>query len=106
MEGWCTCLAELGISEDNPTWTKAVLAPVSPASYSPMILLGFDEEKYVKWPDEDKDIQESILARDMAPTNEASNHVEGAGEAIAEVSRERFVEETGEDASRDPPPEL
>ncbi|GFS32684.1 hypothetical protein Acr_00g0024020 [Actinidia rufa] len=113
LEGWRPCLAELSILEDNLAWNKAALAPKfleSLTPYSPMILPGFDEDEYMNRPDEDEDISEPILARDMAPTNEAANLAEEARKTIAEVYGERSVEETrrddGEDASRDPPPEL
>ena len=54
MEGWLTCLTELGTLDDNPTWAKAALdpeLPKSPMPYSPMILSDFDEEEYVNWPE-------------------------------------------------------
>ncbi|PSS07836.1 Cortactin-binding protein like [Actinidia chinensis var. chinensis] len=98
---------------DNLAWNKAALAPnflESPTPYSPMILPGFDEEEYMNRPDEDEDISEPIHAREMAPTNEDANLAEEARKTIAEVYGERSVEEIGrddgEDASRDPPPEL
>ncbi|GFS36310.1 hypothetical protein Acr_00g0045300 [Actinidia rufa] len=113
LEGWLTYLAELGILEDNPAWTKVALIPEfpeSPMPYSPMILSSFDEEKYVNRPDEAEDVPKPLLARDVAPTNRAANPTEETGEMIARVSRERSVEETGrddgEDASQDPPHEL
>ncbi|GFZ21128.1 hypothetical protein Acr_29g0002900 [Actinidia rufa] len=50
MEGWLAYLTELRIPEDNPTWAKAALKPSfpeSPKPYSPLILLGFNEEEYM-----------------------------------------------------------
>ena len=96
-------MAELGIPENNPAWTKA--APASefqefPTPYSSMILPGFDEE-YVNRPNEDEDVLEPILVHDVAPTNKAANLEEETGETIAKVFGERFVEETGRDDRED-----
>ncbi|GFS36489.1 hypothetical protein Acr_00g0046260 [Actinidia rufa] len=111
--GWLAYSEELGIPEDNLTLTKAAPVPEfleSLPPYLPMILPGFDEEKYLNRPDKDENVPEPVLAHDMASTNEASNPAEEAGKTIAEVSKERSVEKTGkdngEDLSQDPPPEL
>ena len=92
-------------------WTKVALAPEflkPPAPYLPMILPSFDEEAYMNKPNEH--VPKPIPAQVVAPTDEVANLVEEVREMIAEVSRERFAEETGredgEDVSRDPPPEL
>ncbi|GFZ15729.1 hypothetical protein Acr_25g0001380 [Actinidia rufa] len=89
LQGWLACLAELGVPEDNPTWTKAAPAlgfPEPPASYSPMVQLGFDEEKYVNRLDED--VPEPILTHVVALVDEVANLKEEVGEMIAEVSKE------------------
>ncbi|GFS41435.1 hypothetical protein Acr_00g0074300 [Actinidia rufa] len=53
LEGWLACLTKLSIPVDHLTWTKA--APEfelmnSLESYSPLILLGFNEEEYMNHP--------------------------------------------------------
>ncbi|GFS33558.1 hypothetical protein Acr_00g0029260 [Actinidia rufa] len=80
LEGWLTCPSELGVSKDNPVWSKATPTfefPESPMHYLPMVLFGFDKEKYANRPEEDK-----------------------------EEAREKTAEEAMEGASRDPPLEL
>ena len=47
MEGWLTYLTELVIPADNSMWAKAALEAELPDSlepYSPLNLLGFNEE--------------------------------------------------------------
>ncbi|GFZ18947.1 hypothetical protein Acr_27g0006860 [Actinidia rufa] len=69
-----SCLKELGVPEDSPTWAKAAPAPEfppSPVPYSPMIMPGFNEEEYQKRPDEDED----ALDRTPNPVMTSSNEV-------------------------------
>ena len=49
-KGWLDYLKELGIPAEHPTWIAAALKvelPDLPEAYSPLILSGFNEEKYI-----------------------------------------------------------
>ena len=57
-KGWLACLKELGTPSDHPAWT--VVAPSvelldPPVVYSPLVLLGFNEEEYMNQPAEEDD---------------------------------------------------
>ena len=57
LDGWLAFLKELGVPEDNPSWTNVALAleyPEPPAPDLPMILRVFDEEEYVNRLEEDE----------------------------------------------------
>ena len=105
MEGWLTCLDEFSIHKDNPAWAKVAPAPELPkplAFYSPMILPSFDEEEYMNRMKEDQDVANAVVP----PVNEADKPVKEAGKTTTEEIRKTTAEGTGEDAARDPLPEL
>ncbi|GFY87439.1 hypothetical protein Acr_05g0010780 [Actinidia rufa] len=110
LEGWLSCLKELGVLEDNMAWARAALAPdfpESPAPYSPLTLPGFDEEEFLNRLDEDEDTLEPVLDPTVTPGTEVSNPTKEIGRTVAKTFEERSVEETGiggmEDADRIPP---
>ena len=97
MDGWISCLKELGIPEDNPAWTKATPAFVYPeplAPYSLMILPDFDEKEYVNRLEDDEDVPGIVVA----PINEVTNLEEEVMRMAVEGSEEMSTEETREDA--------
>ncbi|GFZ12790.1 hypothetical protein Acr_23g0011750 [Actinidia rufa] len=75
MEGWLTFLVELGIPKDNLAWSKATPTaelPDSPKAYSPMILLDFNEEEFMNWPDEEDGIEVPVNDKTTSPIEETA----------------------------------
>ncbi|GFY84010.1 hypothetical protein Acr_03g0007840 [Actinidia rufa] len=94
MEGWLACLTDLGIPEDNPTWSKAVLAVElleSSEPCFPMILPSFNEEDYMNQPAKEDGVE--------APENEVA---QPTGEVTTQPAKEvekTVAEEVGEYAA-------
>ena len=83
--------------------TKAAIIlefPEPLAPYSPMILLGFYEEKYMNRQEEDEAVADAFVA----PINEADKLTEEVGKTPAEEAREIIAEGAGKDAAKDPLP--
>ena len=92
MKGWLTfpnC-----ILEDNLAWAKVASAPVHPAPYLPMILLGFNKEKYMNRLEKDEAASDAVVA----PINEAAK--------LAEEVAKTTAKEVGKDVAQDPPLKL
>ena len=70
--------------------------------YSPMVLLKFDEEKYVNHSKVDEDALDALVA----PGNKVINLAKEAKRTAAEGSREKNTKEAREDATQDPLSEL
>ncbi|GFY85506.1 hypothetical protein Acr_04g0002440 [Actinidia rufa] len=81
----------------NKTLAKAAL--VSPMSYYPLILPGFDELEYVNRPKEGENATDVVVPL----VNEAANLTEVAEKAAMEESVEGIKEEAREDVAQDPP---